>query len=253
MESAARDSDETLTVGVVGDPDGERVAQVEAAVADAGAVPLTGDPSSFADASFVVAVGERALIDVAHAHVDLPVLPVDAGTGVRSVPATETAAAVRATLAGDAETHTHRRFSVAVGEDRYDALFDVMLVTTEPARISEYRVGAGDHDIAQFRADGVVVATPAGSHGYANAAGGAVVDAGLGAASIVPVAPFAIDIDHWVVDATDVVLSVERDEGAVSLLVDDRTVCEVDSTVPVRLSPGDSLTVLRPPQAGPPW
>jgi len=252
MESAARDSDEPPTVGVVGTQE-ETVERIRTAVSKANAVPLAGDAASVGDAAFVVAVGERALGDLATAAVDVPVLPVAAGGGVRSVAADAATTAIRAVLEDDVPRTTRRGFAVHVGDERHDAVFDVTLVTTEPARISEYRVAADGDEVSQFRADGVVVATPAGTHGYARAAGAPVVAGGTAVATVVPIAPFAIDTDHWVVSQEDVVLSVERDEGSVSLLVDDRPAGTVDPAVPVRLSPGHELEILCPPQSEPPW
>lgn len=252
MERAARESEEPPTVGVVGS-EAESVERVSAAVSETDAVPVTADAGGVADASFVVAVGERAFAELASAAVHVPVLAVDAGDGMRSVAPGDAAAAITAVLEGRVERTTRRAFAVHVGDERYDAVFDVTLVTTEPARISEYCVAVGDADVAQFRADGVVVATPAGSHDYARAAGGPVLDGTSPVAAVVPVAPFAIDTDHWVVRDEDVTLSVERDEGSVSLLVDDRTVGTVDPAAPVRLSRGHEFELLCPPQSASPW
>ncbi|WP_256299021.1 ATP-NAD kinase [Haloarchaeobius salinus] len=252
MESAARDSDEPPTVGVVG-AEQDTVERIRAAVAEANAVPLAGDATSVGDAAFVVAGGERALGELASAEVDVPVLAVDAGAGVRSVAAADASAAIAAVLDDEIARTTRRAFAVRVGDERHQAVFDVTLVTTEPARISEYCVAAGGEVVSQFRADGVVVATPAGSRGYARAAGGPVVAGTAPVAAVVPIAPFAIDTNHWVVSNEDVVLSVERDEGSVSLLVDDRAVGTVDPAAPVRLSPGHELELLCPPGSQPPW
>ncbi|MFD1644905.1 ATP-NAD kinase [Haloarchaeobius litoreus] len=252
MESAARDSDEPPTVGVVGTQE-DTVERIRAAVSEANAVPLAADATGVGDAAFVVAVGERALGELAGAAVDVPVLAVDVGEGVRSVATADAAAAVTTVLEDRVERTTRRAFAVQVGDERHDAVFDVTLVTTEPARISEYCVAADGAEVGQFRADGVVVATPAGSHGYARAAGGPVVAGTAPVAAVVPIAPFAIDTNHWVVSNEAVVLSVERDEGSVSLLVDGRTVGTVDPAAPVRLSPGHELELLCPPQSQPPW
>jgi NAD+ kinase len=97
-----------------------------------------------------------------------------------------------------------------------------MLVRAEPGRISEFGVRAGGTR-SRFRADGIVLATPLGSHGYAHDAGGPRLAPGVGAVTVVPVAAFGLGAPTWVVDpAGGVRLSVERDEGDVSLLVDGR-------------------------------
>jgi NAD+ kinase len=63
---------------------------------------------------------------------------------------------------------------------------------------------------------------------------------------VVPVAPFAVNADHWVLSADrPVTLSVERDEGEVSLLLDDRTVSEVPLHTPVEVSADGTIPVVR--------
>ncbi|WP_436923784.1 ATP-NAD kinase [Halosimplex amylolyticum] len=228
-------------VGVVGADTDRAVAAVEAA----GGTAVVGAARDVVDDSqALVAVGEPALLAVARATPSVPVLPVAAGRGVRSVPLDAVDEAVAALLANDFDSSPHPVLDVRAGDGtRARALLDVMLVSAEPAQISEYAVESGDHRVSRFRADGVVLATPAGSSGYASAAGGPVLGPGPDAAAVVPVAPFETDTDHWVVPTADLRVSVERDETAVHLLADDRVVGEVGPAEPVRVTPGASLSV----------
>lgn len=228
---------ETL-VGVVGSG-ADSVADAVAATA----VDVTVAPAAELGAvDLVVASGSTAVSAAATDGPDAPVLPVDAGRGVRSVPAAAVGEAVASFAAGEAETTTRPVLSVSVdGDAPVRALFDVMLVTTEPARISEYAVTTGETPAAEFRADGVVVATPAGSTGYADAADGPVLDPETDVLSVTPVAPFVTDAQRWVVPDDDLTLSVERDEGDVSLLVDGRDRGTVSPATPVRVRRSDEL------------
>jgi NAD+ kinase len=131
--------------------------------------------------------------------------------------------------------------SPPLGEAR--ALFDLTLVSEEPARISEFTVRSGTDTVDCFRADGVVVATPAGSGDYARAAGGPVVGRGTGVVAVVPISPFATDTDHWVLDAASVVLRVERDDNPVELLVDGRSEGRVVPGEGLRIAPESELTL----------
>lgn len=203
-------------VGVVGD-----VPAVAEAVADAGADPESGTASAVLDRdpAAVVAAGEAALVDLVRAGVDVPVLPVDAGRGVRSVPRGEVTPAVASLVAGDASVVTYPVHAVDGG---VAVLFDLLLVTEGPARISEYVVRVDGDTVGRFRADGVVLATPAGSVDYARAAGGPVVAPGTGVGAVVPVAPFATDQDDWVLPLDAVELSVARDDAPVRLVADGR-------------------------------
>jgi len=222
-------------VGVVGPPE----ADVERAVREAGGLPRAGPATTVsAESDSVVAVGEPAVLSVARATPDVPVLPVAAGRGVRSVSRGDVDEAVAALVDGEFATETHPVVGAGVA-DRTSAraLQDVMLASAEPAQISEYTVRAGGERVARFRADGVVVATPAGSPGYARATGGPVVPPEAGVATVVPVSPFSTDIDHWAVPLSEVTLAIERDETDVQLVADDRVVGPVDREELVRITP----------------
>src|SRR6056297_2760021 len=225
MGSANDESVGTATLGIAGD--GALADEIRDAVeTDAAAVRGPASDVLAADPAAVVAVGETALLALVRERVSVPVLPVDAGPGYGGIEPDAATVAVQAVLANEFETVERSVLSVSVGGERVGpALADVMLVTTEPARISEYAVRSRGEQVSRFRADGVVISTPTGSHGYGRSAGGPLVEPDSGVVCVVPVAPFAVDFDHWVVSAErPVELSVERDEGEVSLALDDREV-----------------------------
>ncbi|SFB74384.1 NAD+ kinase [Halobiforma haloterrestris] len=231
MDAAPWLADDEPIVGVV-DPGSEAAspsgtdiaATIEATVpdlegsiaAESVAEILSGDPSLF------VAIGEAGLIAVARRASDVPVLPVGSVPGIESVAETDVADAFTALADGDAIQRRRPLLGVAGPgtDDRRRALFDVTLVTDEPARISEYAVESRDDAVAQFRADGVVVATPAGSHGYASAVDAPRLSPAIDAVAVAPIAPFTTATRRWVLPHADLVLSVERDEGDVRLLAD---------------------------------
>jgi NAD+ kinase len=229
-------------VGVVGDAD------LAAAVTAAGGEPVD---EGFKEAALVVVAGESALVDVARAGVDAPVLPVAAGAGVRSVARADVESAVARLLEGEYGTLRHPVVWADGPAAGTAALFDVALMAAEPARISEFAVHRGDDRVARFRADGVVASTPAGSAGYNRAAGGPVVAPETDAVAVVPVAPFTTHADRWVLPAGEVALSVERDETPVELLADGRTEATVAAGEPVSLSPLADLGTVVVPESEP--
>nr|WP_231736957.1 hypothetical protein [Halobacterium sp. CBA1126] len=117
-----------------------------------------------------------------------------------------------------------------------------MVVTDEPARISEYAVETRGRSVDEVRADGVVVATPAGSHGYAADAGGPLLSADADALAVVPVAPFRVERVQWVVDAPAAV-TVVREEADVALFVDGRAHGFAAPHAPVELDWGAPFPV----------
>jgi NAD+ kinase len=216
-------------VAVVG---GDRAAALRDALAD---LPYRSAERAAADV--VVAVGDDALRDVVVAAPDAPVIPVgsrrfavDADRAARRL-RTLLDAAVRGDEFDDGPADgpgvdgvrraAHPVLAVdAEGGERRRAAFDAALVTAEPARISEFAIEFADGTPASFRADGVVVATPLGSDGYANAVGGPVVEPG-GGLSVAPIAPFRTRANTWIA-ATRLSLSVERETESVALVVDGR-------------------------------
>jgi NAD+ kinase len=225
-----------MTVGVVGGSD--LAIRVADAVRDAGGTVERGAAGAVLDAdpSVVVAPGEPAVLDAVHAGASVPVLAVAAGSELASVPESDVEAAVADLLADEWSTTERPLLSVRVdGERVARALCDAMLVTSEAARISEYAVRTDHGEVDRFRADAVVVATPTGSTGYAHDAGGPAVEPETDVLSVVPVAPFAIHVGNRVLSGP-VTLSVERDEGDVSLYADDREVAAVPPRTPVDLA-----------------
>jgi len=238
--------------------DGEVVGLLgEGAVADdvAGEIrQLTPEMAVDASIDVLVVVGESALCDLVAAGVpSAPVLPVAAGRGIRSIPRDAVEDALTQLTRDEATPVAYPVLGVSVGDTETRALFECMLVTAGPARISEYTVTSGETRVSQFRADGVVVATPAGSHGYARRVDAPVVDPDTGVLAVAPVAPFATSADHWVVPPEDLRLRVERDDEPVHLLSDDRTIGPVGPGDPVSVSAVDELTLLVVAESQPPF
>lgn len=235
-------------VGVVGDPP----AELGAAIAEVGGRSREGDAEYVlaTDPDLVVAVGDAALFSVARSSPAAPVLPVDVSRGFRSVPGESLDDAIERALLDDAETQSHPVLRVAHDGDRVArAVADVSLLTAEVAHISEYAVAADGNHVGQFRADGVVVATPAGSPGYARRVGCPVVAPGTGVGAVTPIAPFATDPDHWILPLDDLRLTVERDETSVTLVADDREVTTVGKDEPVHVTPDGTVDIVVVPDS----
>lgn len=209
----------------------------ELAAAAEGVEVARGSAADVVDAApeAVVAVGERAVIDLVAESVACPILPVRAGPGLDSVDLDTAAGSLERIPAGEFSRLSRPVLAVSSGDDHVGrAVYDAMLVTSEPARISEFSIAAAA-PIDRFRADGVVAATPAGSHGYAKAAGGPVVEAQSDVVTVVPVGAFTIRPGRWVVEPP-VTIGIERDEGEISLLLDDRIRRTVPNDRPVEVS-----------------
>ncbi len=223
--------------------------ELVAAVRELGGDPVSGPIDRVLEAapSALVAVGEAALCELVRADPGVPTLPIAAGA--RPVPVDRAVAALESVLAGEGDRRHDRSLSVD-GEGR--ALLDVTLVADEPARITGFAVRSRDEPVARFRADGVVVATPAGSRGYANAAGGPLLSPAIDGVAVVPIGPFAVRADRWVLPADGLELSIVREETLVSLALDGEPAATVAPGSTVEIRPGEPVaTLVVPESAGP--
>ncbi|MFB6268315.1 MAG: hypothetical protein ABEH83_00110 [Halobacterium sp.] len=234
----------TARVGVLGDG----AAAAADVVRDAGGDAVVGEDALAAAVDAIAAFGEDALLDALDARVDAPVLPVDAGREYGGVAREDVPDALAALAAGDYDVEQRATLSVTTADTDVRALADVHVVTAEPARISEYRVETTDGTVDTVRADGVVAATPAGSHGYAADAGGPRLSKGADALAVVPIAPFRVERTRWVLDPP-ASLTVVRDEADVALFVDGRDHGYAAPHGPVELDWGDPLPVAVVPSA----
>ncbi|WP_331232593.1 NAD(+)/NADH kinase [Natronorarus salvus] len=228
--------EEGVAVGIVGASEPSELAE---ALSRRDETYLVGDAERVCPRAreLVVAVGREALLAVANERPGVPVLPVETGRGVTSIDRVEVPTALDAVFDGDREERRHPLFSVEVGGESVGSSFgDVTLVTSEPARISEFAIDHGRR-VATVRADGVVIATPAGSAAYATDAGGPVLAPGIDAVSVVPIAPFHTRDRRWILDPEHLSVSVLRDEERVSL--------RCDGSERATLTPPDRLTLTR--------
>lgn len=230
---------------------GEDAATAAAAVSDADGTPITG--SAARDADVVAALDESALLDLLPADggalgVDAPVLPVGAGEEYGGVPAVDRDDALAALARGDYAVTDQPTLAVSTSSGVTRAFADVTFVTREPAKISEFTVRNEGSDVESVRADGVVIATPTGSRGYASNAGGPVLEPDVDAVSVVPIAPFQADRTNWV-GTPPLSVAVVRGEADVELYVDGRERGQLDPHDPVELTWGEPLAVAIVPQS----
>lgn len=248
------DADDPLTVVLVG-PESQAALEegglVEGdegriGVVQAGSVEEAGDEVGTAD--LVAPVGEAAFLSLVRAAYGTPILPVDAGRGIRSVPKAELEEALSVVAEGQETVHSVPTLDVRSDGDRFRAVMDVMAVTSEAAKISEYEVARlrdGEELILdRIRADGMVAAAPAGTPGYGTAAGGPILDPDMEAVTVVPVGPFRIEQPHWVLELP-ISIRVAREEVPVSLLVDDREVGSMEAGTAVELDWGDPVAIVQ--------
>lgn len=249
MDAAWEPPDEEPVVGVVheaGDREPSVVDRLANVLEPRDGTLRGGTAATLSDApvSLLVAVGEAALSATVREDPDVPVLPVGEIPGLESVAPDEAAPVLEAALSGAAEVRPRPILEAVLEGERYRGLFDAALVTSEPAKISEYSVRTNGEPVGSVRADGVVVATPVGTHGYAGAVDAPALSPALEAVAVAPIAPFATSARQWVLPDEGLELRVERDECSVTLVVDDRAVGSAPTGTPVRIGVDGTVRTL---------
>lgn len=210
---------------------------------------LAGDPPSF-----LVVEGDSGVMKAARAECASVLIPIEATPGIEPIDRDSLVPTIEALLTGAGERVSRSGVAASVGgTERARALFDLMLMTTEPATISEFHLRSDPHEIARYRADGVVISTPAGSGGYSRATGGAVIGPAVHALSVVPISPYLTAADHWVVDGGDLAIRITRDESSVALFTDDREIELIPSGTDVTFEPVRGVETVRLPHSRSPF
>ncbi len=134
----------------------------------------------------------------------------------------------------------HSTVAVRTPDDEALAINDVVVEKVVSQRIIEVAVRVNGEDLASYRTDGIIVASPLGSTAYSLSAGGPVVDPSLDALVLTPIAPHSL-LTRAIVLAPDKVVSltVKVDRPA-RINVDGREMCIVQ--------PGREITIGRGPR-----
>ncbi len=168
----------------------------------------------------VVLGGDGTLLAAARAvaKADVPILAVNLGSlgFLTEVRLEDLYPTLEAWCSGS--IHADRRAMVRCGIFRdgyctveFEALNDIVVAKGNIARIADLRVCLDGGFVANYMADGVIVATPTGSTAYSLAAGGPVLAPNLRAMVITPVSPHALTNRPLVVPGdSQITLSLNR-------------------------------------------
>jgi NAD+ kinase len=116
----------------------------------------------------------------------------------------------------------------------HDALNDAVVNKTDLARIADFDVYIGEVFVANYKSDGLIVATPTGSTAYSLAAGGPILLPDVAGLVITPVSPHALTNRPLVVrDTAQIAIVVRSADGAAML--------SIDGQIGERLKDGDRV------------
>ncbi|MCH3971870.1 MAG: NAD(+)/NADH kinase [Oscillospiraceae bacterium] len=122
-----------------------------------------------------------------------------------------------------------------------EALNDVVIARGTRSKIIDFEVGFNNSEMAHYRADGLIFATPTGSTAYSLSAGGPVLDPAVSGFLLTPVCSLSL-ASRPVVFGQDACLTVKAfsDEN-------DKNYLTVDGDDAIALNAGQTITVSRSP------
>lgn len=137
--------------------------------------------------------------------------------------------ALRRFVAGDYVSDARMALEAVVSNNgvpasSWHALNDVVLKQGGKARVMRLHLEVNGEEIAQYAADGVVIATPTGSTAYAISVGGPVVDPALESIVIAPISAHSLSIRPLVLPpSAEIVVRVDDDDSDQLVTIDGQT------------------------------
>lgn len=176
----------------------------------------------------VVLGGDGAILAAVRAFQDAPVPTIGINFGrvgfLASVEAAQWREALEDVSMGRAVVEPRMRLEVAMHgskSGRAVALNDAVVTRGAFQGMLSIALKVGTDWVTNYRADGLVVATPSGSTAYSMAAGGPILAPSMQAFVLTPVSPQALSHRPIVVDGTETLeLHVTRASGLTTLVVD---------------------------------
>ncbi len=160
----------------------------------------------------IVLGGDGTLLTVGRRFIgsDTPILGINLGRlgFLTDTPVGSMFDVVKEVLSGN--TKTKRHFGLKAegwrGDEKLSSGFamnDVVLQRNEHPRMIEFEMSVRGQFVFRLRADGLVLATPAGSTAYALSAGGPIIHPGVDAICVAPICPHILSNRPIVVPADD--------------------------------------------------
>ncbi len=200
-----------------------------------------GKPLSEMKVDLVVTVGGDGTVlktSMLMSKPSTPILAVNMGRRgyLTEVSPEQARKAIGDCLAGRIRLEERMKLSMMHGSGiSVDGLNEALVAPGLPYKMIDVKIGVGNSDLVECRADGLIVATPTGSTAHAYSAGGPVLDPSLDAFVLVFICP--VDPLHPVVVPAKEDLSIQLNSSAskAAVIVDGRH-CQ-------DLLPGASITI----------
>lgn len=191
-------------------------------------------------ADIVVTVGGDGTILRALGKIEKPIFAINSG-GMGFLSEVESKYAkdgLQLVIDGKYNIEERSKLKVIVDDKRLpDAANEATVQTSRIAKMIYLQVLIDDELLETFGADGIIIATPTGSTSYALSAGGPILDPGVNAMVIAPLAPFKLAARPWVVplDKKINVKLLYKSKGS-KIVIDGESPIEVNSDSKIEIT-----------------
>ncbi|PLX68312.1 MAG: NAD(+) kinase [Denitrovibrio sp.] len=226
---------------------------------------VIGDPQFNTDAEIqenadlvVVLGGDGTLISAVRilCTKDTPILGINLGRlgFLTETTADDAVSALKDVLDGDYKLERRMKLhSHLMQEDErileIDVLNDIVINKSDAARIFETTVYIDGMLVNEYRADGLIIATPTGSTAYSLAAGGPIVHPSLETMIITPICPQGLSNRPIIIsDESEVTIKVNAAKESVSITYDGQVFHKLDKQKTVTVKKASSVTSLIVPK-----
>jgi NAD+ kinase len=193
--------------------------------------------------------GDGTLLGAAHLLIgtDVPIMGVNVGKlgFLAEFPVSTLDESLMHILKGNYRVVDRTTLHVAFNEDEVFALNDLLIELADETKLIEVRAHVNEHHVADYRADGVLVATPTGSTAYSLAAGGPIIVPSAEAFCITPISPHTLTLRPLIVsDNSEVQFTLTQPGMNAHIVADGRRIGLLESGKTVTVRKGDHLVKL---------
>ena len=187
---------------------------------------LSASLSEF-DADAIITIGGdgTVLYTIQNIPKQVPILSIRAGLlgFLTEIDKRDLEDGIERLLTGKYQIEEKMRISSTVdGKQLPDALNEIVIHTSQIAKLRQFNVKVDGNLAARIRADGLIFATPTGSTSYALSVGAPIIDPRLEAIVIAPIAPLWLAAKTTVVPATSKIIVTLEVPRQCTIVVDGR-------------------------------
>lgn len=178
---------------------------------------------------------------------DVPIMGVNVGKlgFLAEFSMTELDEAIASVISGSYRIVDRTTIEVEVGGVRSTALNEVLLERSSKAKMISVRAWVDDHHVADYRADGVIIATPTGSTAYSLAAGGPIIAPSTNSLCITPIAPHTLTLRPLIInDTSEIRMHLLSDATQGQVVADGMILGTVTSGQPITIRKSPHLVKL---------